>query len=72
MEATTASEMIKEIYMQAAKNVELESQKVGAFVLTDEQYDALNEYNMTLFADENGEIFAQPRIAGIRILKEGN
>lgn len=74
LEATTASEMIKEIYMQAARNAELESQKVHMLVLSPEQYNELTNTALTLFeADREIVIdgYSYPAIAGIGI-KEGN
>lgn len=65
LEATTASEMIKEIYMQAARNAELEALKVHMFELSKEQYDELTNTALTLFCSYNG-------IAGIAITVKDN
>lgn len=53
LEATTANEMIKEIYMQAARNAELDAQKVHMLVVSKEQYDELSNTALTLFAGDS-------------------
>ena len=77
LEATTASEILKEIYMQAARNVELDAQKVHMLVVSKEQYDELSNTALTLFAGKraveiDGKFY--DGIAGIAIALavEGN